>query len=61
MSRGRPATRRLVLAAAGALLLPRAADAQQAKRRRIALLSTGSRAVGVPLFEAFREGLRALG
>jgi len=54
-------TRRLVLAAAGALLLPRAAHALPAKRLRIALLSTGSRAVSAPLFESFREGLRALG
>ncbi len=54
-------SRRLVLAAAGTLLLPRAARAQPAKRRRIAVLATASRAAGVPLLGAFREGLRALG
>ena len=54
-------TRRLVLAAAGALLLPRAARAQKAKRRRIAYLSAGSRPLMEPTFGAFRQGLRALG
>jgi hypothetical protein len=38
MRRGTPPTRRLVLASAGALLLPRAARAQLAKHRRIATL-----------------------
>jgi putative ABC transport system substrate-binding protein len=53
-------TRRLVLAA-GTLLLPRAARAQPAKRRRIAVLDGGSRASTAPFLGAFREGLRALG
>jgi putative tryptophan/tyrosine transport system substrate-binding protein len=54
-------TRRLVLAAAGASLLPRAARAQPAKRRRIAFLSGGSPSSGAPNLEALRQGLRALG
>jgi len=59
MRRGTPPTRRFVLAAAGASLLPGAARAQPAKRRRIAILSQGSRAGAVNL-EAFLQGLRAL-
>jgi putative ABC transport system substrate-binding protein len=54
-------TRRRVLAAAGALLLPRAAWAQPVKRRRIGYVTGGSRAAGEPNFETFRQGLRALG
>ena len=61
MSRGTPATRRLVLAAAGALLLPRAVDAQRAKRRRIAFLNLGSRASAEAYFGVLQQGLRALG
>jgi putative tryptophan/tyrosine transport system substrate-binding protein len=63
MTPGPAPTRRLVLAAAGTLLLPRAARAQMAKRRRIAYLSPGLR-VSVssgPYLGAFRQGLRALG
>src|SRR5437870_3732598 len=59
MRRGTP-TRRLVLAAAGASLLPRTAQTQPVKRRRIATLAQGSRA-GVVNWEAFWQGLRALG
>jgi putative ABC transport system substrate-binding protein len=54
-------TRRIVLAAAGTLLLPRAARAQPTKRRRIAFLNTGAAAGLVPYLVAFREGLSALG
>ncbi|HEY8873328.1 MAG TPA: ABC transporter substrate-binding protein [Stellaceae bacterium] len=61
MTPGPAPTRRRVLAAAGALLLPRAARAQTAKRRRIAVLATGSRASVEAGLEPFREGLRALG
>ena len=61
MTLGTPATRRLVLAAGGALLLPRALRAQTAKRRRIAFLALGSRASAEPYFGVFRQGLRALG
>jgi putative ABC transport system substrate-binding protein len=61
MSPGTSPTRRLVLAAAGALLLPRAARAQMAKRRRIAFFSGGSPSNQAPQLEAFRQGLRALG
>jgi putative ABC transport system substrate-binding protein len=53
-------TRRLVLAAAGASLLPRAVPAQPGRRRRIATLAQGSRA-GVVNWEAFWQGLLALG
>jgi putative tryptophan/tyrosine transport system substrate-binding protein len=60
MTPGPSPTRRLVLAAAGALLLPRAARAQMAKRR-IALLSAASRSLFEPYLGAFRQGLRALG
>jgi ABC-type uncharacterized transport system substrate-binding protein len=60
MRDGTPPTRRLVLAAAGASLLPRAARAQSVKRRRIATLAQGSRAAGVN-WEAFWQGLLALG
>jgi ABC-type uncharacterized transport system substrate-binding protein len=60
MSDGTPPTRRLVLAAAGVLLLPCAAGAQPMKRRRIATLAQGSRASGMT-WEAFWQGLRALG
>jgi len=61
MSRGTPATRRLVLAAAGALLLPRAVDAQRVKRRRIVFLNLGSRASAETYFGVLRQRLRALG
>src|SRR5206468_9599062 len=61
MRRGTPPTRRSVLAAAGALLLPRAADAQQARRRRIAFLNLGSRASAEAYSGVLRQGLRALG
>jgi putative ABC transport system substrate-binding protein len=61
MPPGPSPTRRRVLAAAGTLLLPRAAQAQPAKRRRIAVLSPNSRAVTEPLLGAFQKGLRALG
>jgi putative ABC transport system substrate-binding protein len=61
MTPGTSAPRRLVLAAAGALLLPRAARAQPARRRRIAWLGLGSRFQNEPFLGAFREGLRALG
>jgi putative ABC transport system substrate-binding protein len=54
-------TRRLVLTAAGALLVPQAGRAQPAKRRRIAFLVGGSRSSGAPFLGAFRQGLRALG
>jgi putative ABC transport system substrate-binding protein len=57
--RGGTPTRRLVLAAAGASLLPCTAQAQPVKRR-IATLSQGSRA-GAVGWEAFQQGLRALG
>jgi len=58
---GTPATRRRVLAAAGALLLPGIARAQQAKRRRVAYLATGSPAQADPNIGTFRQGLRGLG
>ena len=61
MSCGTPATRRLVLAATGALLLPRAVDAQRAKRRRIAFLNLGSRASAEAYFGVLQQGLHALG
>lgn len=54
-------TRRLVLAAGGALLLPRAARAQMAKRFRIAYLGGGSRSLAGAYIEVFRQELRALG
>ncbi len=54
-------TRRLVLAAAGTLLLPAAARAQIAVRRRIAYLASPSRPAAEPYLGAFREGLRTLG
>jgi putative ABC transport system substrate-binding protein len=60
MTPGTASTRRLVLAAAGTLLLPRAARAQMARRRRIATLSQGPRANAMN-WEAFQRGLRALG
>ena len=63
MTPGPSPTHRLVLDAAGALLLPHAARAQPAKRRRIAYLATGSVASSQSQssFGAFRQGLRALG
>lgn len=61
MRHGTRATRRLVLATAGALLLPRAVDAQGAKRRRIAFLNLGSRASAEAYFGVLRQRLRALG
>jgi len=61
MSRVTPATRRRVLAAAGASLLPRLASSQSVKRRRIATLGQWSRAGGAVTWEAFWQGLRALG
>lgn len=60
MTPGPAPTRRRVLAA-GMLLLPRAARAQTAKRRRIAYLATASRSLVEPYLEAVRQGLRALG
>jgi len=54
-------TRRLVLAAAGTLLLPHAGRAQPAKRHRIAYLALASHAFGEVYLETFRQGLRALG
>jgi putative tryptophan/tyrosine transport system substrate-binding protein len=57
---GAAATRRLVLAAAGMWLLPRGARGQ-AKRRRIATLAQGTRTATAANWEAFRQGLRALG
>jgi len=57
---GTSLTRRLVLAAAGSLLLPRAAGAQ-AKRRRIAFLLPGAQEPSKSYFGPFQEGLRALG
>ncbi len=57
---GTGTTRRLVLAAAGVWLLPRVARGQ-AKRRRIATLAQGSRIATAANWEAFRQGLRALG
>ncbi len=60
MTPGPAPTRRLILATAGTLLLPRAARAQPAKRRRIAVLAVGSRAFA-PYLGTFREGMRALG
>src|SRR6266567_3460679 len=61
MTPGLAPTRRLVLSAAGSLLLPRGARAQPAKRRRIVFLSAASRSSAGPFFSFFREGLRALG
>jgi putative tryptophan/tyrosine transport system substrate-binding protein len=61
MTPGTSPTRRLVLAAAGALLLTHAARGQMAKRRRIAFLTTASRAGIEPYLGTFRQGLRALG
>jgi len=55
-------TRRgFLLLAAGALLLPRDVRAQQATRRRIAFLATGSPAQADPNIGTFRQGLCALG
>ena len=61
MTRPAPPTRRLVLAAVGVALLPRVARAQPAQRRRIAILGQASRAATGENWEAFRQGLRALG
>ena len=61
MTHGPLPTRRLVLAAAGALLLPRAARAQMARRRRIGVLAGASSSVAAPYVGTFRQGLRALG
>ncbi len=62
MTPGPAPTRRRILAAAGTLLLPRAAGAQTAKRRRrIAFLASGSPAQADPNIATFRQGLRALG
>jgi putative ABC transport system substrate-binding protein len=61
MTPGAAPTRRLVLAATGALLLPRAAHAQTPKRRRIGYLMPGSRPPGGVYSGAFWQGLRALG
>jgi hypothetical protein len=54
-------TRRLLLAASGMVLLPRAACARSAKRRRVATLSAGSSGSSPELWTAFRQELRALG
>lgn len=56
-----PTTRRLILAAAGVLLVSRAACAQPAQRRRIALLFPTSREFSQPYLSTFQQGLRALG
>ena len=61
MTRLAPPTRRLVLAAVGVALLPRVARAQPVQRRRIAILGQASRAATGENWEAFRQGLRALG
>ena len=61
MTPGTTLTRRLDLAAAGSLLLPRAAVAQMAKRRRIAFLLPGAQESSKSYFGPFQEGLRALG
>jgi putative tryptophan/tyrosine transport system substrate-binding protein len=61
MTPGTAPTRRLIVAAAGALLLPRAARAQPAKRHRIAVLAGASRSVAAPYLGTFRQALRALG
>jgi putative ABC transport system substrate-binding protein len=61
MTRPAPPTRRLVLAAVGVALLPRVARAQPVQRRRIAILGQASRAATGEKWEAFRQGLRALG
>jgi len=61
MTRPAPPTRRLVLAAVGVALLPRVARAQPVQRRRIAILGQASRAATGENWEAFRQGLRALG
>jgi len=61
MNPGTPPTRRLVLAAAGALLLPRTARAQMAKGRHIAILFPGSPASSKVRLGTFRQGLRVLG
>ena len=61
MTPGASPTRRLVLAAAGTLLMPRAAGAQMARRRLIAFLASVTRTSGEPFLGAFRQGLRALG
>jgi putative ABC transport system substrate-binding protein len=53
--------REFLVLTAGALLLPRAARAQQTKRRRIAFLAFGSRASTERYLATFRQGLRALG
>ena len=61
MTRLAPPTRRLVLAAVGVALPPRVARAQPVQRRRIAILGQASRAATGEKWEAFRQGLRALG
>ena len=61
MTHGTSAPRRLVLAAAGALLLPRAARTQPARRRRIAVLSPLSRSAVEPFLGTFRQELQPLG
>ena len=61
MSGGASPTRRLVLLGAGILLLPRLGPAQPRKRHQIAILAQGSRGSGAQNWEAFRQGLRALG
>jgi len=61
MTRLAPPTRRLVLAAVGVALPPRVARAQPVQRRRIAILGQASRAATGENWEAFRQGLRALG
>ncbi len=53
--------RGFLMLAAGSLLLPRTAGAQQAKRRRIAFLALGSPSQAEPNIGTFRQGLRALG
>src|SRR5437764_9724934 len=54
-------TRRLIIAAAGPLMLTHLLRAEPTKRHRIAYLATVSPAAVDPLLEAFRQGLRELG
>src|SRR5437763_2641793 len=58
---GKSQTRRVVLAAGGALLALYVARAQPAKRRLIAYLAPGTLAIAERHLAVFREGLRALG
>src|SRR5215212_10235163 len=53
--------RSLIGAAAAAWTSLGLSRAQDLRRRRLAILSIGTRAAGAPLSEAFREALRTLG